>query len=76
MACSTSLSGYDSLSHIGRFYNRDAGNEVGFEMRMTLTEYNALSRFIEKLSKDIAYSACDALADNVRRALPTPAEAR
>jgi hypothetical protein len=68
-----SISGYQHDKAIGHFYNRDAENAVGFEMRMTHPEYDALHRFIEKLCKDVAEHAREELAANVRRALPTPA---
>ena len=69
-----STSGYKYDTAIGHFYNRDPENRIGFEMRMTHTEYTALAMFIEKLCKDVAEYAREELAANVRRALPTGAE--
>lgn len=67
-----SISGYQHDKAIGHFYNRDAENQVGFEMRMTHTEYDALNRFIEKLCKDVAEYTREELSANVRRALNGP----
>lgn len=69
--CYTSTSGYDCGTAIAKFYNRDADNAVGFEMRMTQTEYHTLSRFIEQVCKDVADTAQRALAERVRSQLPT-----
>ena len=71
----TNTSGYDCQTAIAKFYNRDADNEIGFEMRMTQTEYHALSRFHEKMCKDISEAARTGLAEQVRAVLPTSGDA-
>lgn len=62
--------GYNYDHAIARFHNRDKDNAVGFEMRMTHTEYNALARFIEKLVDDVEAQAREEIAHKVRCALP------
>jgi hypothetical protein len=72
----TQLSNYCAHTAIAKFFNRDDSNAVGFEMRMSGPEYHALSRFLEQMCKDVAEKARRSLADQIRAALPTPAEPR
>jgi hypothetical protein len=71
---STSVSGYDANTAIGRFYHRDAENEVGFEMRMTMTEYHALGKFLETTHKTAFEQGRQEVSNAVRSALPTTAD--
>jgi len=64
------LTGYDSTTGIARFYNRDYENEVGFEMQMSSQDYFALSRYLEKVVKDVDTYARQELAATVRGCLP------
>ncbi len=67
-------SGYCSTTAIGRFYNRDSENFVGFEMRMTSQEYHSLARFVEQIFMDGVERGRQALARAVREVLPDSAD--
>jgi hypothetical protein len=76
VSISRSLSGFDAHTAIAKFYNRDDENAVGFEMRMTFTEYNALCRFINQACKDTAECATAALSERVRSVLSATGESK
>lgn len=64
-----SISGYNAETKIARFYNRDAENEVGLELKLTCDEYWALDRFLNKLHYDGIKSGRLEVVDKVQCAL-------